>query len=118
ATVGSYGSDVTFEASFSGANGDYYFGPPEALSIKENTFENFALYPNPSKGEVTVQLNSNEDVKVTLYDIRGREVYTNNFSNDQATFNKTINLETVSTGLYLIQFESGNKKTTKKLIIK
>ncbi|MDX1277679.1 zinc-dependent metalloprotease [Oceanihabitans sediminis] len=115
-TVGAYDSNVILEAAFSGANGDFYFGPPEALSITENTFENFALYPNPAKGEITVQLNSNEDVKVTLYDIRGREVYMNTFSNNQATFNKTISLESFSTGLYLIKFESGAKKTTKKIV--
>ena len=118
ATVGVFGTDVTLEATFTGADGNYYFGPPEALSIGENSFDVFALYPNPTNGEVNVQLSTDQDVNITLYDVRGRKVFANNYNNNNATFNKTINLETISSGLYLIQFESGSKKTTKKLLIK
>ncbi|WP_083478349.1 T9SS-dependent choice-of-anchor J family protein [Lacinutrix himadriensis] len=116
--IGSYGSDITLEGTFTGANGNYYFGPSEALSIADNSFETFALYPNPSNGEINVNLSTSQDVNVTLYDVRGRKVFANSYNNSNATFNKTINLETVSAGLYLIQFESGSKKTTKKLVIK
>ena len=118
ATVGAFNSDVTLSASFSGADGDFYFGPMGALSVASNQLEVFGLYPNPSNGEVTVKLNANSDVNVTLYDIRGRKVFNNNYTNNNSVFNKTINFNTVSSGLYLIEFVSGNKKTVKKLLIK
>lgn len=118
ATVGAYGSDVTLTGSFTGADGDFYFGPMNArLSVNQNVFEAFSMYPNPANGEVTIQLKAEQDVNITLFDIRGRKVFTNNYSNNTTLFNRTIDLNSVSTGLYLIQIESGSQKMTKKLVV-
>jgi len=119
ATIGSYGAtDVTLQGSFTGADGDFYFGPLNAvLSVEDNVFETFSMYPNPANNEVTIELRSDQDVNITIFDIRGREVFTNGYVNNSALFNRTLNLDAMTTGLYLVQITSGDKKTTKKLII-
>ncbi len=89
----------------------------DGLSIDEHNFDVFNVYPNPTNGEVTIELSSSENATVQLFDIRGRKVYNNRFENN-AAFNKTIDLSSASTGVYLLQVTSGPKTATKKLIIK
>lgn len=96
---------------------DYEINVLSSLSVNENIFEAFKMYPNPANSEVTIQLKAKQDVQITLFDIRGRKVFTNNYTNNSTVFNKTINLETISNGLYLIEIESGTQKLTKKLVI-
>lgn len=118
ATIGSFSADVTLQGSFTGADGDFYFGPLNAqLGVEENVFEAFSMYPNPASNEVTIKLNSDQDVNISIFDIRGREVFTQGYVQNSALFNRTINLDNMTTGLYLVQITSGDKKTTKKLII-
>ncbi|PNQ74848.1 hypothetical protein C1T31_01535 [Hanstruepera neustonica] len=89
----------------------------DGLSVDEFGFDVFNIYPNPTNGEVTIELSSHEDVTIGLYDIRGRKVYNNEFKNTTA-FNKTIDLSSASTGVYMLQVTSGTRTATKKLIIK
>lgn len=81
-------------------------------------FEELTLYPNPNKGSFTVTFlsNSSNDIDVHVFDIRGREVYKETFSNT-GSFNQNINLEDVRTGIYLVSIIDGAKKVMKKIII-
>jgi subtilisin-like proprotein convertase family protein len=88
------------------------------LGINENTFQDFALYPNPNDGNFTVKFStaSSEDVAIDVYDMRGRQIYTNEFSNNGA-FNQTIDLNTVQSGVYLVSISSGDTKMVKRIIV-
>jgi len=96
---------------------DYTINVLAQLGVEENAFESFSMYPNPANNEVTIELSTNQDVNITIFDIRGREVFTNGYANNSTLFNRTISLDAMTTGLYLVQITSGDKKTTKKLII-
>ena len=88
------------------------------LGVKDETaFEEFTVYPNPSNGLFTVNLSSNQDVKMSLYDLRGRNVYSELHSNNSVTFNKEVNFTGMASGVYLLNVESGSKKATKKVVI-
>ena len=87
------------------------------LSVKDNDFANFSVYPNPSNGNVNITLSSKEDVQISLFDIRGRQVYGKLHDNNSVTFNKTVDFSAVAAGVYLLNVESGAKKATKKLVI-
>lgn len=115
-TIGAFGDHVTISGEFTGVEGDYYFGTSTSLSVNESSFETFSLYPNPTTGEVYIQLSSNEDVSIVLYDIRGRKVFANTYKNNASIFTKTINLDTISSGMYLLKVKSGAKQTTKKIV--
>jgi subtilisin-like proprotein convertase family protein len=88
------------------------------LSLEDNQFEGFALFPNPNNGEFTLKLNSDSsnDIKVNIHDMRGREVYTKSYSNSGA-FNQNINLDNVQGGIYLISVSDGNRKSVKRIVI-
>ena len=56
------------------------------------------------------------ETKVSLYNILGREVLSTTLNNNMNT--QTISTVGLSTGIYVIELESGTDILTKKLIIK
>ncbi len=103
---------------FFNINGGQIDVTASALSVEENDFTLFNIYPNPSKGTVNISLSSIEDVQVSLYDIRGRLISSGLHVNNSGIFKKELNFGAVSSGVYLLNVKSGNKLATKKLIIK
>ncbi|MES2543754.1 MAG: M4 family metallopeptidase [Bacteroidota bacterium] len=87
------------------------------LSSAHNDFNVFSVSPNPSKGTVTLSLSTNSEVKVSLYDISGRNIYNKTYSNSDVTFNQELKFNSLSKGIYLLNVESEGKKASKKLII-
>jgi Zn-dependent metalloprotease len=88
------------------------------LNNQENKFQQFEVTPNPTNGIVTINLTTSDDVKVELFDIRGRKCFTNDYKNANFPFNQEINLGQLEKGIYLLNVKSGDKVATKKLIIK
>lgn len=90
-----------------------------ALSINESTFENFAVWPNPSNGYINLSLNpsSNGNIQVSLYDIKGSRVYTEEFKSNGNIFEQSIDFSTLNAGMYFIKVTSDGIKKTNKLII-
>ncbi|MBT8245217.1 MAG: T9SS type A sorting domain-containing protein [Winogradskyella sp.] len=90
------------------------------FTLADNDFElnDFALFPNPNKGEFTLQFNSNsgKDVNVNIYDISGKLVFENKYDS-VSRFNKQIELNNVSTGVYIMKVTDGEKTITRKLIV-
>ena len=120
ATLGNFGIYRTIEATFStGINGTYYFGKASSLlSVLENSFSLFGVYPNPSNGEVTISLSTNENVNISLLDIRGRRVYNKLHANKSSMFTGKVDFSSVSSGIYLLEVKSGSKRAIKKIVIK
>jgi len=93
------------------------------LSIDENDLaRKLAVYPNPSTGEFTITFESNlnsidNNVKVDVYDLQGRLVYNNNFTNVSSIFKETITLDNANPGVYMVNISEGNRTTSHKLII-
>ena len=84
----------------------------------ENADIDVNIYPNPSKGQFTVRLNSStsEDVQVKLFDLNGRVVFNKKYKSD-TNFEQRIHINDISSGMYFIEVKEGVKKTTKKIII-
>ena len=78
----------------------------------------FSIYPNPNRGSFNVKLNStsSENISVVVFDIRGRKVYNKRYDSSP-TFNETINLESVQSGMYMLQVSDGFNTQTRKVII-
>jgi len=87
------------------------------LSRDDYKFDTFGVYPNPSNGKFNVTLSTTEKVNITLHDLRGRSIYNESFSNNSSVFNKELNFNTLSSGVYMLNVESAGKKASKKIII-
>ncbi len=94
----------------------------QTAALSSNTFEaqNLVLYPNPNNGNFNIQLTNSslmgESIDVTVHDIRGRKIFSNNYSN-QAIFNENIQLNNPQTGIYLVTVSDGINKIVKKISI-
>ena len=90
-----------------------------ALGIETNSFENFALYPNPNNGEFNIKLvsGSTDDINIQVNDIGGRKVYDKTFANTNI-FEQNITIDNLNTGIYLVTVSDGLKKIVKKIVVK
>ncbi len=83
------------------------------LSIDDNSFENLKVYPNPVDKTIYISNNSIID-KVEITSLIGRKIWTKNLE----TMNSTIDVTTLSDGVYFITIESLGKRQTLKFIKK
>ncbi|RZJ56813.1 MAG: T9SS type A sorting domain-containing protein [Flavobacterium sp.] len=90
----------------------------QPLSNNDFTLENFTLYPNPNKGSFTVEFNANgaNDVKISIHDMRGREVYNKSYQNS-GLFSGNIQMGSIQTGVYMVTVENGGRKVVKKIVV-
>ena len=107
------------EVDFDGEVEDYTIVVDEVASIDDNSFTGFNLYPNPNSGVFTLQFETIDTRKTTLelYDVRGRRVHQQTFTNTPQFFKERIEFSDVSKGLYLLKIKNGIKFTTRKLVI-
>ena len=87
------------------------------VGIPETTSgDDFAVFPNPSQGRFTVQLNQKPvlPVTVTIYDPLGKTVLKKEIS----TSCEEIDASTLGAGVYILNLGSGNLKYQQKLIIR
>ncbi len=75
----------------------------------------FSIYPNPT-ADKNVTINSNIDANgtVSVYTLTGAKV----FASELNTGAQTLNLSSLSAGMYIVKIASGNYSESKKLIIK
>ncbi|MBO3099238.1 zinc-dependent metalloprotease [Gelidibacter pelagius] len=90
----------------------------QPLSIEENSFDAFAIFPNPNNGIFTIKLQSHSglEIKVAIFDIRGRKVMENRFENT-TNFREVIRLDHAESGMYLINISDGFKSVTRKILV-
>ena len=92
--------------------------PLTDVGIKENSFSNLLIYPNPASNSVTIDVGAMSydelvNAQITVYDLMGRK-------NMQVQLNAqltTIDLSSLSKGTYLIQVSNGSSVVTKKLLL-
>lgn len=91
-----------------------------SLGSEEITFNNFKVWPNPSNGIYNIAFTpaSNDDIKISLYDLRGRLISDQSFEDVASSdmFNATLDYSAIIDGMYFMIVRNGNKVTNKKLI--
>lgn len=85
------------------------------LSTKDHELSNVSIYPNPTKGVVNITLPQflEQNAKLTLFDIQGRNILSKNVSQTE----EVLNIENLQSGVYLLNIVNGNSKLTKKIIL-
>lgn len=84
--------------------------------IEDYTAFDFTLFPNPSQGEVSIQLNFDllGKANVQIYSIQGQLVYNEELVNSNSLVIKNGDL---NSGLYVVNITIDGSTTSKKLII-
>jgi len=85
------------------------------LGLKNNEVEGFGVYPNPVvDGRFTVSSLNADAKEVSIFNILGKKVLTESFSGTS----KSIEVNTLNTGVYILKVKEGNNISTKKLVIR
>ena len=99
----------------------YLSNPCSLLMLDEQSQDSdFLLYPNPNNGILNILINSNElnqDAKIKIFDVLGKLVYEKNFFDNDYSQNLTLNIDNLTSGVYIITVGINEKATSKKLII-
>lgn len=84
------------------------------ISLGETAADNsMRIYPNPVSDMIHIDLNSAENVKISLYGLTGNVVKTAAESGTTATMNVTD----VPEGMYILVVDNGKNKTVRKMHI-
>jgi len=87
----------------------------ESTGIIDFSNNNLKIYPNPAKEILNIELSENKNIGIIkLYNVVGEKVYEVSGINSSET---SINLHSLSKGVYFIQILNTNDKLTKKIII-
>lgn len=90
--------------------------PLKALSQNDavDNDSNISIYPNPSNGQFTMNLNSNNYTCIKASNLLGQLVYNEKIRNRMVL---NLNLSNLSNGVYTIYLIGGDKVFSKKIII-
>jgi hypothetical protein len=87
-------------------------------TLSVNYFENqdlFRVYPNPTNGFLNVRINNYiGKVNIQVIDINGRIV--NEYKNEEFNIEKSLNLNNLQTGMYVIKVSGDSLNFTQKII--
>ena len=82
-----------------------------SLSIADNGIDTSSIYPNPVKSKLYINIASNENTIVEIYDILGKKVL-----KTQINSSDSINVQTLKSGVYILKLTQNNSSVSKKLI--
>lgn len=72
-----------------------------------------SIFPNPTKGKASIEVDLSEDLKLTVYSITGAVVLTDLLAKETANYQ--LDLTPFPTGLYLLELTNGSKSYTQKI---
>ncbi|XZF12673.1 ELWxxDGT repeat protein [Chitinophagaceae bacterium MMS25-I14] len=84
------------------------------ITVSSNSKE-ISVYPNPSSGSFTVQLNDQDFSQLQVYDQVGRIVYTQSLQPAQQQV--SISIKGITPGIYYLQLKGKDGMPTKKIVI-
>lgn len=95
--------------------------PPEIQNGLPELNDNLAytVYPNPNDGEFNLSLSglSQEKIKITVFNLIGGIIYTDEDRITEENVVKTISLKNIAGGIYFIRVNAGSKMFTQKIVI-
>jgi hypothetical protein len=109
-------ADFAFE---SGTKFEFQKGVIAVNPIEDNGLA-FDVFPNPAKGQSTLRINSEDNMEVdfAIYNTLGQLLYSeNSISLNSGVHYKDLNLDNFKAGMYYLVLSSGNKRSSKKLIV-
>lgn len=84
-----------------------------SLGINEENAEKFSVYPNPASDVLYISSTVSEPYTVTIFDSVGKQLFTQHVQNRQAT----VDVSSLSSGLFFVEIRTKTAKTVQKVVI-
>ncbi len=82
------------------------------LTSQAVTTANINIYPNPTKGDLVIELTDKTNSTIQVLDVTGKMIVEKNTSNDRTE----LNISNLSNGIYYIRILSNNTVEVRKII--
>lgn len=90
------------------------FAISSVLGNDQFKVDKLAVYPNPTSSILNISTNNSDNISaIQIVDLNGRQVYTKSFNN---VADAQVDVNELSTGMYLINISTGDKTVTKKFM--
>ena len=83
-------------------------------SVTENDAVAFAIYPNPATDNFIVKLDESSDVAISVIDMQGKVVATQNVAGQSST---QVDVTALAPGIYTVLVSTENGVATKKVVV-
>ena len=83
-------------------------------AVPEITSGMVSIYPNPAHHMVNLYIEKNQDAKIHIYDVTGKQVY----QTDMTAALLKLDVSQWQKGVYLVKINSGKSLITKQLLVK
>lgn len=74
---------------------------------------NIGIYPNPARDNLTIEATDNRILKISIYTVSGKLIYSNKVNNEKVE----INTSTFKAGLYHISVQTEDGSVYRKLVV-
>lgn len=117
--MGGYYAVVTSANNCSATSAPLFFDCSIGVNDLPELQSSLAVYPNPNSGTFTLkfELAQSSDVRLSVVDILGQQVYQNTLSGFSGFYKENISIEQANAGVYIIQIQIGNHVSYKKFIV-
>ena len=89
------------------------FDPGVINAVNDVKISQFNMYPNPTNGVFTIELDGNAKYDVTVNNVLGQTVCATSIT----TMNTTIDLSSFEKGIYTIELKNNTATYTEKVIV-
>lgn len=89
------------------------------VGIKNNAnITNVMVYPNPATNIITIaaSLGKSQNVTLNMFDMNGKLVYTISQINADANYSKSISLDGLASGVYMVQLVTNNGSVQQRIV--
>lgn len=86
-----------------------------------NEQNNLSVFPNPNKGNFTLNINFKSSINnafILIFDTKGKCLYSEQIYCKSEKLVKKLNLQFLASGVYIVKVKNTQKEVTSKLIIK
>lgn len=114
--TGDYEAVVTNDAGCTASDAGRFESTASLEELDANN--NIVLYPNPTNGEFTLQINGlNENVNITILDATGRLVRASKQYNSNEIYHIHFNVSDFVKGVYLLNIDSSQGTVVKRFTV-
>lgn len=86
------------------------------VSVEEQLVKSFSLFPNPSNGILQLDFETNglQSYRISILEMNGKVVQIINLGSTSGSVQRTINIENLADGIYMLRLESEEGQLTRK----